>query len=164
MGVNEKIRLRREELGLTEAEVARHAGLSRSEYYDVEAYADEAFSVVELGNLRALCEALQMDPLALFDLGNSAGVVGDEAPGMKPLERNDLVRARRGALGMSEEQLADRIGFEVVAVNEMERNPAFLDGWPMQLIVELAAILGVPPRLLVNAQPSTRSTSVEAMP
>ena len=143
MNANDRIRESREALGLSEGEAARRAGLSTAEYRDVEAYADEAFRVVHLGRLRALCKALGLDPLGLF--GRPTGT--DEP---RRGTRSEVVRSRRTALGLTQEQLADRIGFELSAIVDMEQDADFLDGWPVELVLELAEILGVPPRALID--------------
>ncbi|HSN11214.1 MAG TPA: helix-turn-helix domain-containing protein [Propionibacteriaceae bacterium] len=143
MNANDRIRETREAHGLSEAEVARRAGLSTAEYRDIEAYPDEPFRVVQLGKLRSLCAVLGVDPLELF--GRPPGT---EAP--RSEARNELVRARRTALGLSQEQVADRIGFELSAIVDMENDAAFLDRWPMELVIEMAEILDLPPRVLVE--------------
>lgn len=48
MRPHEKLRAQRATLGLTEAEVARRAGLSLDEYRDAEQHEDEAVEVLHL--------------------------------------------------------------------------------------------------------------------
>ena len=59
MGINKKIKSRREELGLDADDVADRIGLSSAEYYDIETYANEIFMVTELRELKKLCSILK---------------------------------------------------------------------------------------------------------
>ncbi len=151
MTVNELLRDQRTRLGLTEAEVAGRAGLSLDEYRDVEQHEDEAVQVLRLRNLRLLCSVLALDPLDLFGVPcafcarTDSGLVSGGG-------RQEVVRSRRVALGWSQAELAERIGFEAGVVDDIERDPEYLEGWSVELVLSLAQVLGVPPQVLLNVR------------
>jgi len=150
MKPNELVRERREELGLREAEVASYAGLSRAEYRDIEHDEDEAFTVVQLGKLRAIATLLKLDILSMFAI--ECETQGDDTSniGLFSRPRNELISLRREALEFTREQLGDRIGFETIAVEGMERDPDFLERWSVELIQELAKALTLPVHVLLQ--------------
>lgn len=148
---SETIRHRREELGLTDEQVSAQSGLSRDEYFDVELHDNELVQVVQLRHARKLCDVLQLDLLVL------AGVVcrhtGGPASGSTP--RKELVRTQRVALGLSQAQLGDLIGFETSAITDMENDSDYLDGWSIELVVELSGHLRVLPQALLGVKCGT---------
>lgn len=151
MNVNEMLLAERTKLGLTNAEVARRAGLSLDEYRDLEQHADEAVRVLHLRNLRLLCAVLGLDPLDLLGITCAfcAGTAADLVPGGG---RHEVVRTRRVALGLSQEDLAEHIGFESGVVGDIERDPEYLEGWSAELVLSLARVLEVPPQVLLNVR------------
>jgi transcriptional regulator with XRE-family HTH domain len=148
-GINEVLRSQRMKLGLDEAEVARRSGLSLDEYRDVEQHDDEAFQVLHLGNLRLLCGVLGLDPLDLLGI-TCAFCSGPSAGSVPGGGRHEVVRSRRVALGLSQADLAERIGFEAGVVGDIERDPDYLEGWSAELVLALAQVLGVAPQVLLN--------------
>lgn len=161
MTPNERIRKRREELGLTQAEVAAQAGLGIYAYGDIELHKDEAYTVADLGAMRRICALLGLDLLSLFgvDCASCAGgAVADDFPQL----RDRLIAQRREALGLSRAELGDRIGFETGAIDAMESDAAFLEGWSAELIVELAQILGVSAHALLRVRCSKCSRGDQA--
>jgi transcriptional regulator with XRE-family HTH domain len=148
---NEMLRGQRTRLGLTEAEVARQAGLSLDEYRDAELHADEALTVLHLRSLRLLCTVLALDLLDLFDIPCTF-CAGIEAALVAQGGRHEVVRSRRVALGLSQADLAERIGFETDVVEGLERGPDYLEDWSVELIVALAQVLGVGPQVLLDAK------------
>jgi len=152
MKLNELIRMRRKELGLREADVAAQAALGREAYRDIEWDENEAYTNVELLDLRAICKILGLDLLSMFDIEcrfcSSAAPTDD----VFDLPRNDLIAQRRIALGLTRDQLADRIGFETIAVEQMEQDPDFLERWSVELIERLATELRTPPQALLRVR------------
>jgi len=63
-----------------------------------------------------------------------------------------MIRARRANLGLTQDQLGDLIGFETVAIVNMEKDPDFLESWSGELIVELAGYLEVPAQVLLGVR------------
>jgi transcriptional regulator with XRE-family HTH domain len=144
MKPNQQIRNQREQLRLTEADVAAKAGLTRSAYRDIEWYEDEAYTATPLRALRAIGEILELDLLSLFGI-HCALCSGDRSvTEMFRVPRNTLIAERRAALGLTREQLGDDLGFETIAVEELEQDPDYVDRWPIELIQQLATQLRLP--------------------
>jgi DNA-binding XRE family transcriptional regulator len=66
--------------------------------------------------------------------------------------RNELIRSHREAFGLTQDQLGDLMGFYSVAIVEMERDSDFLERWSIDLVVELAGYLGLPPQVLLGVR------------
>jgi transcriptional regulator with XRE-family HTH domain len=148
----ERIKNWREQLGLKDIDVAKAIGTTTSSYYDIELHEDEIFQVTPIGQVKKLCHILQR---SLFDLFEVTCDFCTDRVIMKPelhLPRNELIKLRRKANGWSITDLGDRIGFENEAIDAMERDSEFLDGWSFDLIKELAAILDVPITLLLGVK------------
>lgn len=139
MKPNEIIRDRRQSLGITLNDVAQQAGLTIAAYRDIESYEDEAYTQAPLRSLRAICQALKIDLLALFNLDSSASV-----PHSGLCLRSKLIAEHRERLGLSQSELGDLIGFESYVVAQFENDPDYLEGWPLELIVDLSARLKMP--------------------
>jgi DNA-binding XRE family transcriptional regulator len=152
MDVNEKIKRRRKELGLSDTEVANKVGLSIHEYGDVEQHADEIFAVVELLRVKEICQMLKFDFFELFDMNCSFCREGNQHLESYSLPRNDLIRKRRIEMGLSVEELGDRIGFEETAVKDMEKDTDYLETWPINYVKDLSAITSVPFQILLNVK------------
>lgn len=142
MNINKKIKQGRLNCGLSDVALARRLGISIYEYGDIESYDDELASVVDLHVVRQLCQILDIDP---FDL---LGISKDNA--YADQKRNELIISQMKNLGISNEELADTIGFEVVAIEEMRTDPDFLETWTVDLIKELAGALQLPIQSLLR--------------
>ena len=66
--INEKIRLRREELDLSDTEVARASRLTIHSYGDIESDADEIRNIVPLYHVKKISEVLRLPLLELFGI------------------------------------------------------------------------------------------------
>jgi transcriptional regulator with XRE-family HTH domain len=150
MPPNEIIRTRRELMGITKEEVASYASISLMEYYDIEGYGDEAYTVVPLGVMRSICKRLNLDLLSLFGIEDANHANDEMDISLFKLPRNELILHSRTKLGLSQDDLGDRIGFETVAVEDMERDPDFLERWSIELIQNLANALEIPVYLLLR--------------
>jgi DNA-binding XRE family transcriptional regulator len=148
--VNQTIREARTRLRLRDTDVAACAGLSIHEYCDVESYEDEAFRVVHLGKMRRLCDVLGLDILDLFAIGCASCGKREQVAAGHQGPRDEMIRARRANLGLTQDQLGDLIGFETVAIVDMEKDPDFLETWSVELIVELAGHLELPAQVLLG--------------
>lgn len=143
MSINAAIRDRRNKLGLAKEQVCQIVGLSIHEYSDLEAYADEFYSVLKLREVKALSKALKLELNELLsEAGIEACVNNDNAESELP--RSDLVKRRRELLGLSEDELADKLGFDPEAIRRMESEADFFEGWPLDLIERLSHELGIP--------------------
>jgi len=152
MNVNERIKARRQELGLTDVEVAKQVGLSIHEYGDVEQHAQEVFEVAELRAVKKICEVLKVDFLELFDMKCSLCVEGKRYLEDNSLPRNELIRKGRTEMGISQEELGDRVGFYEVEVQNLEGKLDHLETWVIENIKELSAVINVPLQVLLNVK------------
>jgi len=141
LNINQTIRQRRIELGLTERDVADSCGITIDAYCDVELYADELNACLELKDVRRLSGVLELGLFALFGLDDAAAGTSN---------RNCVIAKQRLLLGMSVEQLAEQLGFEAHAVEEMERDPDFLESWSVKLVERLSAALKIPLEVLLS--------------
>jgi transcriptional regulator with XRE-family HTH domain len=150
--VKRVIKAARERLGLTLDDTATQSGLSWNEYFDVELHGDEAFTVVHLRHLKKLCEVLQLGLLNLFGIECAFCGRHEQAAAVPPVPRDKLIRTRREAFGLTQDQVGDLIGFETVAIVDMEKDPDFLERWSVELIVELAGYLELPVQVLLGVR------------
>jgi DNA-binding XRE family transcriptional regulator len=151
MGINKKIKSRREELGLDADDVADKIGLSSAEYYDIEAYANEIFMVTELRELKKLCSILKLNLYELIQLSPSFPMKSeDEVRDINfSIPRNELILKRREKLGLTQEELGDILGFYEVAIVDMEQKEDFLESWTIYEIINLSKALKIPLDALV---------------
>jgi ribosome-binding protein aMBF1 (putative translation factor) len=144
MTINKTIKSRREQLGLSRRDLAERTGISTSEYYDIEAYEDEIVSTTLLKELRRIFGILQLDALAV--LGIQCPICQSNPDALYSLEipRNQVVANRREAVGLSRQQLANKIGFDEATVQRMEVEPEFFENWAIEPIKAIADALNLP--------------------
>ena len=146
---NERIKKRREELGLEESEVADSAGLNIYWYGDVEGYPHEPFQQVSLRQIKAICRALQMKLLPLFDIPCAFCEQGSEFRDEFTLPRNELIRKARKTRGLSPKQFGKCANFTVEGVRLMEEDPDCLeDSSEIDRTLLVAKALDVPFQVL----------------
>lgn len=142
MKINQKIKSRRQELGMSVEDMARFARLSIAQCIDVEAYEDEFVSTLMLTEAKRLCGAIKLDIAEVLGL--------DKACGPVTFRKSTLIRDSRMRLGISPSVFADHIGFDECVVSEMEGDDAYFDKWPVELIIKVAEYLKMPPSILVE--------------
>lgn len=150
--INEKIKARRLELGLRDLEAARQARQSIYEYGDIESYADEVFVVVPLYHVKKLCSVLKTNFFTLFEIPCAFCEEGATHQDDYWLRRDFLVHKKREALGLSTEELGDRVGFYGTEIELIETYTAHLESWVIENILELAAQLQIPSQVLLDVQ------------
>jgi hypothetical protein len=150
--INKKIEARRLELGLSDVEVARQARLSIYEYGDIESHNYEVFLVTPLYHVKKLCSVLETDFFTLFDTSCAFCVEGMTHVDDFWLRRDSLIRKKRGALGLSAEELGDMIGFYETEIELIETYTAHLESWVIENIFKLSAQLVMPPQVLLDVQ------------
>lgn len=143
---NEKIQQRREQLGLSDVEVAEKTGIGISAYGDLEAYGDEATTAVSLADLKRLCDVLDLELIEFLNIPRQ-----QFGKRIYPKPRNVLIREMRQKKGLSEDELGDRVGFYVSAIISMESDPDFLELWCVEDILVLARILDIQIQLLLDS-------------
>jgi DNA-binding XRE family transcriptional regulator len=138
-----------------DAVVAQAIGVSSSAYFDIELHDDELERLVPLSSVKALCAILGLDILELFHLDTACRPANEEEARRWRLPRRQLVREARERAGLSVEELADAIGYEVKEALELESREDALESWRIAEIVGLATILNVPPQLLLGTTGSS---------
>ena len=149
MKANELIKAGRNRLGMSETEAAEKIGLTIYEYGDIEQHEDEIFTVAHLSQVKRLCNILG---IGIFELLNMecAFCANDETFTEEyNLSRHDLIQRRRVDLGLTQDDLGNQIGFETVAIKDMETNPGFLENWSFELVRNLGSILNIPTQILM---------------
>ena len=150
MNVNEKIKVRRQELGLTDVEVAKLAGLSIQDYFSIEMHVDEIVLYPHLYEVKEILKILKIDFFDLFEMHCDSCEEDKQYPKDYSLPRNELIHKRRTEMGLSASELGDRIGFEEAAVNDMEKDPNYLETWAIDYIKDLSRVIDVPLQILLN--------------
>lgn len=135
--IGEALRNARKKLELTEEACARACGLSDSCYADVELDDAEFFMNISLGTARRICRLLHLDLMAL-----TSQYLGSD---ILPMPHGELRLAR----GMTDEELADAIGFEVITVRELEQTPDHVETLPINVVVTTAIVLDLDPGQLL---------------
>lgn len=148
--VHSLIKQQREQLGITESELARRIGVSEGEYRDLESYDDELVMVLPLKNARLLAGALGFDLATLLVAGSQRG--GSNATAGP---RNVVLADARNSLGVSMSKMADDIGFEEVFVQNIEESDYALECFPYEVVKIVAKYLKLDPIDLLN-EPSAQ--------
>src|ERR1700739_2307298 len=150
MEANEKIRLRREHLGLSKEQVAASSGIGVDAYYDIEFYSDELLAVVALRSVKALCDVVGLNPLQLLDI-KCAFCSAMQSPGQEySLLRSDLIKQHRVALGLSTEDLGERVNYTAHEIECLEADPEYIENWRLKDILALSSVLALPPQVLMQ--------------
>jgi transcriptional regulator with XRE-family HTH domain len=146
MAIAEKIKMARKYQKLSDVVVAERAGLSIYEYGDIEAYDNEAETVLDLKRLKKLCKVLEINLFDLFSLEKPQSCYLNH-----DLEkRNSIIYKRRNELGLTQDELGDKVGFYGFIIQEMESDGEFLESWCLEDIVTLAKILDIPTWVLIG--------------
>jgi transcriptional regulator with XRE-family HTH domain len=136
MTPNEIISTRRKQLGADEAEIASRAGMSIYQYSDLEQYADEFTTTIDLASARRVCAALSLTLTQVLGLDCQGAT---ESAGRALAARE----ARRG-MGLSLEQLADELGREKWVLEKIEADDSAWEEQPLEFLVELLTRLKLP--------------------
>lgn len=152
MRINEKIKMRRIELGLTESDMSSRVGLTRSEYTDIELHEDEIISTTDLGRVKKICEVLGFDIFELLEQKCTFCVEGMPFAEDYSLPRNELIANKRRGMGISMEELGERIGFYEAEIELLEKDPDHLDTWPIDYIRDLAAVIDLSVQVLMKVR------------
>jgi len=150
--INEKIKLLRLQLNLSESEVARRIRQSIYEYGDIESHPSEIFSVVPVYHIKKLCTVLQTDIFKLFDISCSFCEENTTQHEDYFLRRDLLIHKRRNELGITSEELGDKIGFYENEIILIETYTAHLESWVLENISELANQLKIPLQILLDIE------------
>jgi transcriptional regulator with XRE-family HTH domain len=145
MRAHEVIREARKRAGISQEEVASRIGLTFMEYSDVEDHADEFIMVLAVSEARRLCSELGLRLVDVVALEPLEANLSSELPqDLSTLPKHVLVRTQRRSLGMSLEEVAFAIGFDVAAVELAENDEHYLDTLPIAVVAELSKKLCLP--------------------
>jgi len=153
MELNERVKSRREELGLSDVDVARASGITIDSYCDIEFYPEELLTLVPLRNVKRLCTVLGV---SLLDLLGVPCVFCEHLQRFEDYQspRNELVRRHRLGEGWSLEELFARFKDTqwTNVEEELETKSDQLENWRLDMILELATILRIPPQVLLDVR------------
>jgi DNA-binding XRE family transcriptional regulator len=152
MGIDEKIKARREELGLSDVEVAKVIGLGIAWYGDIEDDPKEIVTTVELSKIKQLCEILRVHFFDLFDMKCAFCQENQQYLPEFSLSRNELLYRRRTIMGLSEEDLGDQINLYAWAVKKLEAEPNELETCILETLQDLSRVLDIPLQVVLNVK------------
>lgn len=138
--VNEFLKSARTSLGLSGREVCERTGLSIYQYSDLELRSDEFFDTISVADARKVCQALEVDLKCLIPRGEHriANTAGSHSG-------SEVVTKTREGLGLSIEQVADRIGFETATVALVEEDEKNIEALNLSTVLSLAEVLEIDP-------------------
>lgn len=142
MKTNDLIRAKRQTLGMSDEEVARAAGISVDQYGDVEQYPDEFASSLTLSEARNVCAILGIEIIHLAGL--------DSVHSKKICNRAHLIKSKRELKKMSAINFSSKLGFDISTVQIMESDKDFLEAWPLDLVLQVASVLEIDPKYLID--------------
>ena len=152
MTINDRIRRRREALGMSDVEVAQRVGLSMHEYYDVEAYPDEFTDVLHVAEAKRLADVLGLDLLELVGVKCSSCEREGFDAGRLTAPPVELLRSRREEMNLSREEVSDQAGWEDrgAGLEILENDASFPGRTTINTVLDLSRVLRVPADLLLG--------------
>jgi hypothetical protein len=150
MELNEKIKKRSEELGLSDVEVARASGLTIDSYCDIEWYPDELCEVVPLRTVKRLSSELRWNLLDLLEVPCAFCTLAREFEGECSLPPGELIRHEREKRGWSVDDLGNRVNYRGIEILELEADPNLIEDWRISDLKRLSEVLEVPLQLLLG--------------
>jgi transcriptional regulator with XRE-family HTH domain len=142
--VNDIIKQKRESRGISIQEICSRTGLSANQYEDLESYPHEFFEQISLGKVKKVCHVLEIDVKSLLVESSE-----QKSFPQRSVPRNLLVTQERERLGLTREQLADQIGYETIAIEQVEAEEDYIDSMSPSAILDIARVLKMNPCLLV---------------
>jgi transcriptional regulator with XRE-family HTH domain len=141
---NERIRAAREVKGISLPEAARLVEMTVSQLRDIEDYADEIMTSVPTGQVRRLCELLDIKIAELL-----GGISSEPLTQARADSRAAVLRSHREAKGLTVIAVADELGFDSRAVEQGESQSEYLDSLPLEVLAAWARMLEIPVLQLV---------------
>lgn len=141
-----RLKRRREQLGMSEKDVAARVGLSVDAYGDLEAYPDEALNAVSLGTLRAVATVLGFDVRDLLGVESLPSKVGTEMDG----GRHERIKRARLERGLSPAELGEKANLTDQAIQRLEEEPDAADDLSVAALQRLGLELCIDLRDLVK--------------
>ncbi|MDR3385592.1 MAG: helix-turn-helix transcriptional regulator [Rudaea sp.] len=138
------IKEKRVNLGLTDTHVADYLALPIEWYGDVEQHEEEFETTLPSGTAVRLCEKLGLNMLDLL------AIRPGEFTGSKSLGASDVIEHARCAKNISQNELAEHIGFDIKTVEQLESDPRFIGTLPLRVLFDIEACLNLPKGALVS--------------
>lgn len=152
MEINKVIESRRNELGLSERQVADSIGIELSSYYDIEFHADEILRGVELRQSKLLSSTLGIEMFELLSMECAFCDGGTAYLEEYRLPRHELIKVLREKEGLSQYELAERSDYYEKGIQAMERDPEELERAFVEDVQDLVAPLKVPLQILLGVK------------
>lgn len=138
--VNELFERRRRALGLSEEAVSKIAELGVEHYSDLESYEDEFWMTLSLRQAMGVCRALGIN---IAELVTEDAQRSNEAEYQRAFSGADMARLRTQT-GLSETELADRIGYDVSTIQSIESDSEnLLDCLPLTDVVQYGKMINL---------------------
>lgn len=148
--VYNRIKKRREELGLSDTYVASQINRSTGTLWHLEMDKTDIFSDVPIETVKKLYNVLSTTFFDLFGLKCEFCQKGETFDQDYLLPRNELIKKKREALGLSREELGNRVDFYECAIIDMEEDPNYLEIWALEDIMNLGKELKIPIQILLG--------------
>ena len=152
MKPNEIISQKRIAMNISEAEFSKSTNITLERLYDIEAYEDEIFNLTDIGDIKKICKALDINIMDLFNISCPfcSNTIRYSEEFTLPLGK--LISLRRQQLKMITEELGNCVGYHSLAIVEIENNSEYLESANYDLISGLAMALNLPLQLILGAK------------
>ncbi|PKK89163.1 MAG: hypothetical protein CVV64_15770 [Candidatus Wallbacteria bacterium HGW-Wallbacteria-1] len=142
MAPYKKLSTRRVEKGISLRELAEKVSISIDSLYDIENIPHEAYDQASIKTIKQLCQFLDIDFYELYEIKcefcKNAKLFCDDLP------RGKLIEKYRNLAGLTQEDLADQLGFYIEGIKKLESDDNYIEGWDFETIIELSRILNIP--------------------
>lgn len=128
------VRQQRQNLAMSEDDIATILSMTSAEFCDLEAYPDEWRTVVPTIRIKVLFRLLKIDMRRVV------------CPATKTLEirsLNEFIRSRRLELGLSPSEFAEKVGFDQLFCDVIENYALGLELYPVQVAAFVADVLQI---------------------
>jgi len=152
MNLSEKIKSRREELGLSDVELAHACGLTTHSYCDIELYPDELCELVPLRAAKRLSSELRWNLLDLLEIPCAFCAPAGKFEEEYSLPPSELIRHQREKHGWSVDDLGNQVNYRGIEISELEADPNRIEDWRINDLKRLSAVLEIPLQLLLGVR------------
>lgn len=141
----------REAAGLDLIELADAVGIEPASYVHLESDDWEFMRQISLGQARRICTLLNTPLLSLLETYAGVPAPASDRWSMSDFSnRHVLICDALLARGLDEDALSDLWGWTVNAVQNAKRSSDYLEALPVEAIVELSRLLGIPSARLIG--------------
>jgi hypothetical protein len=113
-------------------------------------YPDELCEAVALRSVKALCSILNLDAMQLLSIACAFCEEGKGFVADYNLSRNELIKHRRFALGLSAEELGNKVNYNVIEIQNLEGHPEYIENWRVHDLKALSDALAIPLQVLLG--------------